>query len=155
MVGVDRASYISGCQGYSPWSTVSPYSPYWFKDGVRGAHGVSWSGGWTLWTVSGTYDELSFTIHDVDYLLVDGPPHDDLVHGDANQTYNASSFGNTWEVIFGDGWQAFHIRGDADGGVEDISVQVVGGTGVFVGGTIGLSDTYHHTSWGQVKALFR
>ena len=111
-----------------------------------------------MWTINGTYDDLSFTLHDVDYLLVDGPPHDDLVHGDCKQTYTASSFGNLWDVIFGDGWQAFHIRGDGDGGVEDISIQVVGGTDIFsdVGDVINpVSRNFNNTTWASVKALFK
>ena len=156
-VGIDRASQVGGCIGYSPWSTVSPYSPWWFKDGIRGSNDVPWSGGWTMWTVTGGWDNILFTVHDVDFLTTDGPPHDDLEHGDCTQTYNATSFGGSFEVLFGDGWQAFHIRGDGDGGVEDISIQVTAGTGVFsdAGGTIGVAGTYSHTTWGAVKALFK
>jgi hypothetical protein len=41
-------------------------------------------------------------------------------------------------------------------GIEDISVDVVSGTGVFAGfNPTGVARPYHNTTWGNIKALYR
>jgi hypothetical protein len=159
-VGVGRPAYVAGCQGYSPWSTVSPYSYLWFKDGIRGSKGVSWTAGWWKWSLDGKFDNLVMTLYNVTYCIDDGPPNDDLTTGDCVQTYDATTGGAMWAALFGSGWKALWLKGDeASTGIEDINVDVMGGTGVFI--EMGLltppavSQTYNQTSWGTIKSLYR
>jgi len=133
VVGNFRYAFTAWHQGYSPWSTAAPFNAYWFKDGVRASVGVAWSPGWFKWTLAGTYNSISVTLHDVNYNLVDGPPHDDTVFGDVLRTYNMNSFGGLWFDVFGFGWNSIVFKGDGAGGPEDMYLAVVGGTGVFAG----------------------
>jgi hypothetical protein len=157
-IGVGRASYVAGCQGYSPWSTVAPYSFTWYKDGLRASHGTPYTAGWYQWSVNGTWDNVTFTIYDVDYDDCDGPGCYNLVHGDCAETYDATSFGGIWAALFGEGWKAFWLKGDTDSGIEDPNIDVVGGEGVFLGfgqPTLPVSQPYVEASWGGIKGLFR
>jgi hypothetical protein len=154
-VGDFRQDFIAGCLGYSPWSTVSPYSPCWYKDGLRGTNGVPWQAGWFKWTANGQIDNLTFTIYNVTYCITDGPPDDDITTGDCVQLYDATSFGAMWAALFGYGWKAFWLRGDGASGIEDPFVDVTGGDGAFAEfGAIGVAQPYQQTSWGNIKAQF-
>jgi hypothetical protein len=158
-VSINRASQVAGCLGYSPWSTAAPFSPYWFKDGIRGSNSVPWQSGWFRWTVDGTLDNITFTLHDVTYCITDGPPDDDVTTGDCIQTYDATSAGATWAAVFGSGWKGFWLKGDvAATGIEDISADVTDGSGVFYDDfhpKDAVFQPYTTTSWGTIKALFR
>jgi hypothetical protein len=137
-MGISRQWFLAGCQGYKPWSSVSPYTPtpfwYWLKDGLRGANNVPWSPGWYKWRINGQMDNITFTLYNVTYCITDGPPDDDTTTGDCAQTYDATSYGGTWAVLFGYGWKGFWLRGDMATGIEDISVDVVGTSGAFMEG---------------------
>lgn len=155
VVGIDRAEWAAGCLGYSSWTTVDVFSPWWFKDCLRGSHGCSFTPGWYKWTVTGTWDDISFTLHDVQYEIEDGPPHDDYTFGDCTRIYDEEVHKGTFAPALGEGWQAFHIRGDvASTGIENIGVQVVAATGVF-DEMVPVSKPYQKTSWGGIKALYR
>jgi hypothetical protein len=150
-ITIDRSSWVSGCQGFSPWSTVSPYSPWWYISGLRGDGGVPYAAGWFRWSVSGTWDNITFSIYDVDYSA-----NDQVAHGDVFRTYDATSFGGSWAALFGEGWKAFAVKGDNSTGIEDINVDVTGGTEVFAEfGTSPISRPYTRTSWGDLKQLYR
>jgi hypothetical protein len=161
-VGDSRASYVSGCIGYSPWATSTPYSHTWFKDGIRGANEIPWAAGWFKWTINGTFDAATFILYNVTYFPVDGAAGraaNPAVTGDCAQTYDATSFAAMWAALFGSGWKAFWLKGDvASTGIEDPYADVVGGTGVFAEfgtPTIGVARTYNQTSWGNIKSLFK
>jgi hypothetical protein len=159
VVGIDRPSYGSGCQGYSPWTTLSPYSPWWFFDGVRGSHGQSFTPGWYKWTCTGTWDDISFTLYDVYTKGPQGGGSDpDWHQGDVTALIDAAAYTGTFAPCLGDGWTAFHVRGDNASGIEDISVYVLEGTGIFIDAGVGcvpISRAYQETSWGSIKSLFR
>jgi hypothetical protein len=131
-VGISRPAYVSGCLGYSPWATVSPYSHYWFANGVRGSNGASFTPGWYKWRTEGLFDQITFTLYQTYYELVDDGQHDDIVFGNCSRAYDATSMSGTWAAMFGSGWKAFWLKGDvASTGIEDTYADVVGGTGVF------------------------
>jgi hypothetical protein len=150
----DRASYVDGCRGYSPWSTSSPYSPWWFVSGVRGNGDVPWTAKWYKWTAAGTFDNITFTLYDVNY-----SSGGNIVMGNPSLTIDAASFGGSWSGLFGGGWQGFWAKGDvASTGIEDPTIDVTSGTGVFAefgGLTHPVARPYHETSWGSIKALYR
>jgi hypothetical protein len=153
-VGNFRNPFVAGCLGYSPWSDVAPYSPGWFKDGIRGANSAPWKAGWYKWMVDGRYENITFTIH----CITNGPPDDDTITGDCSQTYDATSNGGIWAAMFCCGWKAMWLRGDNASGIEDPYVDVTGGTGVFTefgGGPIGVAKSYRQTSWGNIKSLYK
>jgi hypothetical protein len=157
-VGDSRPDYVSGCIGYSPWATSTPYSHYWYKDGIRGANEIPWAAGWFKWTIDGMLDAATFTLHNVTYYPVDGAAGraaNPAITGNCAQTYDATTFSATWAALFGSGWKAFWLKGDeASTGIEDPSVDVTAGTGVFYGFTA-ISKTYNQTSWGSIKSLYR
>jgi hypothetical protein len=154
-VGIGRQSYISGCQGYSPWSSVSPYSHWWFVDGARGSHSTPFTGGWYRWSINGTWDNMTFTLYDVDYDDIPGPGGYNLVHGDYSGMFDATSFGGSWAALFGEGWKAFWLTGDGSSGIEDINVDVTGGSGVFDNmGASPVAQPYIETSWGNIKTMY-
>jgi len=158
-VGLNRRSFSSWCQGYGPWCSLAPYSMWFLKDGVRAAHSVPWTPGWYKWSTAGTYTDISFSMYDVDYIEVAGSGGP-VVHGSFTQIYDAFSFDGAWAAAFGYGWSSFWIRGD-DAGLEDISLDVCAGTGMFMdAGRSGcdpqsVSKVYQETSWGNIKQLFR
>ena len=151
VICINRKSYIAGCQGYSPWSTVSPYSPWWYVSGLRASSGVPYTAQWTRWSVHGTWDNITFGTYDIDYMGTD----DVITHGDVSRTYDATSFNGSWEALFGEGWKALYIMGDNSSGIEDIDVDVTGGTGVFAEFGAAAAQPYVQTSWGNVKTLYR
>jgi hypothetical protein len=156
VIANDRASGVAGCLGYAPWSTVAPYSHFWFKDGIRGANGVPWQAGWYKWRVNGQMNSITFTLYNVTYCITDGLPDDDLITGDCSQTYDATSNGGIWAAVFCCGWKAMWLRGDNSIGIEDPFVDVTGGTGVFAEfGPVGVARPYQQTSWGNIKSLYR
>ena len=158
-VGIGRPSYVSGCQGYSPWSTVSPYSYTWFKDGLRGSKDQPFTPGWYQWAINGTWDNCSFTLFNVTYFVEDKPVHDpgdEMVTGDYTGIYDATSYGGMWEALFGEGWKAFWCRGDGSSGIEDPNIDVTGGGGVFDEfGESPVSQPYKEASWGSIKKMYR
>jgi hypothetical protein len=158
-VGMHRASYCGGCIGYNPWSTIAPTSPWWFKDGIRGSNNVPFTAGWYKWTINGTWNDITFTMYNVTYYEIDGPGNGGLppVTGNCAQTYSATWADGGWANVFGTGWQAIWLNGDVPGtGIEDISADVVGGDGVFAEyGAVGVSQPYHQTTWGSIKALYQ
>jgi hypothetical protein len=165
---MNRSSWVGGCLGYNPWSTIDPTSPWWFKDGIRGSNNIPFTAGWYKWTINGTWNDITFTMYNVTYYEIDGPGNGGLppVTGNCAQTYNPQSFSGGWANVFGTGWQAFALRGDAPGtGIEDISADVIGGTGVFAyfsppcntysDGCTRVSRPYNQTTWGNIKELYR
>ena len=127
-IGISRQSYLAGCQGYSPWSTTAPYSHWWFQYGLRGANSVPFSPGWYKWQTEGTWDNMTFTLYNVDYKETsDGV----TLHGDVSLPIDATSFDGSWEALFGEGWKAFWVRGDAASGIEDVNIDCTCGAGVF------------------------
>jgi hypothetical protein len=158
-VGIGRATYVSGCLGYSPWSTVSPYSYTWYKDGLRASKDIPWTPGWYQWAVAGTWDNISFTIYNVTYYVIDKMVHDpgdEIVTGDYIGTFDATTYGGMWAALFGEGWKAYWCKGDASSGIEDVNIDVTGGSGVFNDfGESPISKPYIPTSWGNVKNLYR
>jgi hypothetical protein len=160
---IDRSTSTKGCLGYSPWSSVAASSPGWFKDGIRGADNLPWQAQWWKWTVNGTYDAITFTLHNVSYYEIDGGNHGGLspVTGDCAQTYNSTSFGGEWAYLFGDGWQGVYFAGDTpSGGLEDISADVSAteNNGIFCDITYDCNAVYrpyHQTTWGNIKAFYR
>jgi hypothetical protein len=157
-VGITRVDYLSNCRGYGSCCNITaPYSSFWyFKDGLRNEYGTDWSLGWYKWTIDGSMDDITFTLHDVDYDSIDGSGYA-LVHGNAIRTYDASSCDGLWASVFGIGWNAFHINPDDPSGVEDISVDIISGTGIFydAGSDFQVSRTYKSSNWGTIKNLFR
>jgi hypothetical protein len=162
-VGIHRQSFCGGCLGYNPWSTIDPTSPIWFKDGLRGSAGVPFTAGWYKWTINGTWNDLTFTIYNVTYWVTDGPTHGGEtapVTGDCAVTFAPPNAGweGGWNNLFGTGWQGVWFLGDTPGtGIEDIYADVVGATGVFEAdyGSLGVSQPYHQTTWGSIKALYQ
>jgi hypothetical protein len=156
-MGIYRPYYFAGCQGYVAWSTAGCYScQYWFKDGIRGADSTSFAAGWYKWKIDGTQDEISFTLHDVDYDSVDGPGYT-LVHGNVNQIYNSIKY-TAWSSLFGYGWKGVWLKGDISStGIEDICVDVVAGTGVFseFGSESPVLRKYNQSTWGGIKSLYK
>jgi hypothetical protein len=156
--GIFRQSYLAGCQGYKLWSTIAPITPQWFKDGLRGDGSFPWSAGWYKWTVCGTNSGITFTLNNVDYDSIDGAGVQ-LVRGDVSRAIDATSFGGDWASVFGSGWRAFWLRGDAGGGIEDICVDIVGGTGIFQGIEQGcntpIKTNVRKETWGNIKALYK
>jgi hypothetical protein len=152
-VGIARHAFVAGCLGYEPWSPAAPDNPYWFHDGVRGTTGIPWFPGWFKWTADGKINEISFTIFDVDY-----PTPDDISHGSLTTTLDAITYGGMWSSLFGLGWKSFWLKGDGTNSIEDIKVDVVGGTGIFAGmgrdTTTTTAEPYRQSTWGNIKALF-
>jgi hypothetical protein len=156
-VGIIRKTYIQGCRGYNVWSTVAPYSPWWFMEfyGLRGTDGAPFTAGWYRWGVSGTLDDITFTLYNVtNFENGVGPGY---VVGDVSQTINAASFGGSLAAAFGNGWKAFYLKGDvATTGIEDIKCVVTGGSGEFAEyGPSPVVAPYTRQSWGGIKNLFR
>lgn len=153
--GIGRPNYVAYDQGYSLWSSASEYTQYWFRDGLRASHSHPFTAGWYKWTADGTFTDITFTIHDVTYEILDGAPHTDDTFGDCSRVVNATTAAeDKWATAFGTGYNTFYLKGDGDGGPEDISVQVVSGTGVFAGG-VSVSNEYTETNWNNVKQLFQ
>ena len=149
-VGMWRRSDI-GCTAYKEWSSVAASDPWWFCDGTRGSSNVPFQAGWYKWSVAGTYTDVTFTVYNIAYIA-----QSVQITGDCTQTYDATSFTNDWASLFGFGWQAFYINGDAaSGGLEAIDANVVSGTGVFDEYTVGIAKPFHQTTWGNIKALYR
>jgi hypothetical protein len=68
-------------------------------------------------------------MYDVDYKTSGSS---EMYHGNVTKTYDATSYSGAWAAMFGSGWKGFWLKGDvASTGIEDIQVDVVGGTGVF------------------------
>jgi hypothetical protein len=151
-VGISRESFVQGCLGYEAWSTIAPNDPVWFYNGVRGSYSYSFNPGWYKWTITGTLNDISFIVYNIIHCYESPPP----CSADASQIYDATSYTGIWAGIFGFGWNSFWIRGDNAVGIEDISVDVVSGTGVFsCFGTDPISTPYKNSTWGNIKALFR
>jgi hypothetical protein len=154
-VGIHRKSYIAWCQGYSPWTTANPWSPVFYKGGVRCSHGFSYTPGWYKWSVNGTVDQVAFGLYDVDHHADDDPART-LIHGDVLETYDASSWSGLFAPVLGHDITGFYLAGDGAGGPEEICVQVSQGTGVFSSfGCLPVARAYQVNSWGVIKTLFR
>jgi hypothetical protein len=156
-VGIGRPDYCGGCVGYSPWSSVSPYSHWWWFDGARGSHGQPFTPGWYKWSVYGRWDNITFTQYDIYFQGPLGGGPDPAWHqGDAVGTFDAAWAGGSWTALFGDGWKAFWLKGDEASGIEDIFVDVTGGSGVFAefGGSP-VARPFVENSWGNIKNLYR
>jgi hypothetical protein len=155
-VGIIRKTYIQGCRGYNVWSTVAPYSPWWYREfhGLRATDDAPFTAGWFRWSINGTWDNTTFNLYNVAYF--ENGVGSNMVTGDLSQTIDASSFGGSLAAVFGEGWKAFYLRGDNASGIEDINCLVTGGSGVFDEfGTSPVSGSYHPQSWGNIKDLFR
>jgi hypothetical protein len=157
-VGIFRQDYLQACSGYASWTDVSLYNPQWFKDGLRAANKTPWEPGWYKWTVIGDYNNISFTLFDVDYDSVDGAGYK-LIHGDVEVTIDEQYAGGIFGPSLGHGWNGFYIKGDDPSGIEDISVDVISGTGIFseagVGRNVPISRVYEIETWSNIKKLFR
>jgi len=160
-VGIRRRSYNYWCQSYNVWSPIAPYSSWNFNEGVRAANNVPWTPGWYLWSVAGTYTDITFTLYDVDYDTDDVTWQATVGHGNVAETYDAFSFDSAWAAAFGYGWSSLYLRGDDAGAFEDFSLDVCSGTGMFVDAgrtsctTSGVAKMYQETSWGNMKKMFR
>ena len=157
VVGIGRQSYIAGCLGYSPWSSVSPYSHWWFFDGARGSSDQPFTPGWFRWSINGTWDNMTVTLYDIYYKGdIGGGSVPDWNQGDAAGTIDATTFGGSWEALFGEGWKAFWLIGDNSSGIEDVNIDVTGGSGVFDElGESPIAKPYKEASWGSIKDLYR
>jgi len=158
VVGVFRRSYNSGDLGYHPWSSVNPLSVFSFRDGVRGSHGTTFNAGWYKWTVKGTFDDITFTLHDV---LLWGcqdsacePRNPEIM--DAVKVIDATFAGGSMAGVFGFGWSGIAFKGEELGHPENFYVQIVSGTGVFkdVGGDATSIKPTETSSWGNIKGLY-
>jgi hypothetical protein len=156
-VGIIRKAYIQGCRGYNVYSTVAPYSPWWYMEfhGLRATDGAPFTPGWYRWSVNGTMDATTFTLYNITYF--ENGVGSNFVTGDLAQTINAASFdGISLSAAFGYGWKAFYISGDNSTGIEDINCMVTGGTGVFAEfGPSAAATPYIQNSWGGIKSLFK
>jgi hypothetical protein len=155
--GIARRYDAGGCMGYKMWSSVTPSDYAWFKDGPRASENVPWSAGWYKWKVTGTYDNISWTLYNVTYWVTDGAGHGGEtapVVGDCSVTWDATTAGGIWLNLFGNGFTAFYLNGDDVAGLEDISVQVVEGDGLF-SDVVPVARPFHNTTWGNLKALYR
>jgi hypothetical protein len=171
-VGVHRNT-ACGCLSYCGWSSVSPYS-YDFigrmlRSNGNGANNHTcvcnwcneemdcndrlWTPGWYKWTIDGGIDNITFTVYDcIDCFFFTGS----IAIKDVSRTYDATSIGVDWAAMFGFGWSGFWAKGDDVGGIEDIGIDVVSGTGVFeVFGTETGARPYQNSTWGNIKSLYK
>jgi len=159
VIGVIRRSYVGGDIGYKQWSSVSPFSVFFFRDGVRGSNNQSFSAGWYRWTFDGTFDNMSATLHNVLAYPCDGPacnvnPPEVM---DVTEVHDANVFGGSWAGVFGFGWSGIAFKGESGADPENFYLQITGGDGVFsdVAGGTGVSIAPTATSsWGAIKKLY-
>jgi hypothetical protein len=167
-IKIYRGGSMAGCTGYEMISGLIPASPFWFFTGVRGSGGQAFAPGWYKWTIEGNMDEISFILYDVytkgpfgGGTLGGDPNVPDWHWGDVTANVNSSTIG-FWGIT-GSGWTAFSACGDAcspwsnGNGIEDISIFIVSGTGIFSGAGDGVpvQKEYRNESWGNIKALFK
>jgi hypothetical protein len=105
--------------------------------------------------IDGKYDNISFILY-FDIFQYVACPDDEWCPDTCCQTYDASSWGGAWAAVFGYGWNGVYFKGDDINGIEDISVDVVSGTGIFSGfGTGTGARSYQNSTWGNIKSLYK
>jgi hypothetical protein len=164
---IHRGSSLAGCQGYEVLGGTSPYSPAWFFNGVRGSFGQAFVPGWYKWKMDGRNNEALFTLYNVYtkgtfggsvYGGEDNNP--DWHWGDVTATIDGNACRGLFRGLFGNGWKGFCINGDGASlgpGIEDISVFIESGTGIFsgAGNGVSVSREYKNKTWSDIKKLFR
>lgn len=157
IVGLVPRSYNSGTESYETWSSVSPFAPLSFRDGIRGSHGAAFTAGWYHWAFDGSFDDVTITLYNVMAWACDGtvcrqtPP----AVMDVVEVRDANYAGGTIASVFGFGWSGIALRGDAGAAVENFYVQIIAGDRVFkdVGGVLAIEPT-QISSWGAIKQLY-